>query len=152
MEKQILMLGAGCFWGVELKFSQIKGVLSTFVGYAGGQTENPTYEEVCRKNTGHAEVVLIEFDATQITREALLMHFFTMHNPTTLNRQGPDVGKQYRSVIFVANEQETQLVEAVMQKSQQHYSDKIVTTLEPLSPFWKAEDYHQQYFKKRGIT
>lgn len=145
------MLGAGCFWGVELNFSKVSGVISTAVGYAGGQTEAPTYEDVCRKNTGHAEVVLIEFDDKIITKKSLLEHFFKMHDPTTLNRQGPDIGSQYRSVIFVESEEDRTLVKTVIHAAQPLFSQPIVTTLEPMAIFWRAEEYHQAYFKKRGI-
>lgn len=151
MSLETMMVGAGCFWGVELNFSKLDGVTSTAVGYAGGHTDAPTYEDVCRKDTMHAEVVLLEFDEAVITREQLLNHFFTMHNPTTLNRQGPDVGTQYRSVIFYANEGEKKIAENAIQKAQPEFTDPIVTTLEPIAPFWRAEEYHQQYFKKRGI-
>jgi len=147
-----LMVGAGCFWGVELNFANINGVIGTAAGYAGGKTDQPTYEDVCRTNTMHAEVVLVEFDNQIVTRESLLMAFFDMHNPTTLNRQGPDRGTQYRSVIFYDGEQEKELAQKVINASQSNFSDTIVTTLEPEAPFWRAEEYHQQYFKKRGIT
>lgn len=151
MQKQHLMLGAGCFWGVEHHFLKLTGVLAAPVGYAGGHTEHPTYEEVCRKDTQHAEVVNIEFDAEVISRQQLLEDFFKMHDPTTLNRQGPDIGSQYRSVIFVASEEEKRLAQKVMTEAQTDYAQPIVTTLEPLAPFWRAEEYHQQYFIKRGI-
>ena len=146
-----MMLGAGCFWGVENYFAKLDGVVSTAVGYAGGITENPSYEDVCRKDTMHAEVVLLEFDADIVSCEQILQHFFSMHNPTTLNRQGPDVGTQYRSVIFYADNLEKQLAEKAMEKAQENFAQPIVTKLEPLSTFWRAEEYHQQYFKKRGI-
>lgn len=152
MSKQTLMVGAGCFWGVELSFSKIPGVTSTAVGYAGGQTDAPTYEDVCRKNTGHAEVVLIEFDDEIITKKALLEHFFKMHDPTTLNRQGPDVGSQYRSVVFVESEEDAILVETAIQSAQVHFSQPIVTAIESMATFWRAEEYHQAYFMKRGIN
>lgn len=151
MSIEKLMVGAGCFWGVENYFANQDGVLATAVGYAGGITEHPTYEEVCRKDTMHAEVVLVEFDTRRVSREALLSHFFKMHNPTTLNQQGPDIGTQYRSVIFYDNQTEKALAEKVMQQAQENFEKPIVTTLEPLSTFWRAEEYHQQYFKKRGI-
>jgi len=114
MSLEAMVVGAGCFWGVELDFSKLDGVKNTAVGYAGGNTDAPTYEDVCRKDTMHAEVVLLEFDNKVITREQLLDHFFAMHNPTTLNRQGPDVGTQYRSVIFYANEDEKKIAESAI--------------------------------------
>jgi peptide-methionine (S)-S-oxide reductase len=150
VDLQSWVLGAGCFWGVELYFSKLDGVLATSVGYCGGITENPTYEEVCRKDTQHAEVVKVDFDTNVISAEQLLIHFFEMHDPTTLNRQGPDVGTQYRSVIFYANEGEKVLAENVLKCAQKNYDASIVTTLEPLKTYWIAEDYHQQYLQKRG--
>ncbi|BCN93402.1 peptide-methionine (S)-S-oxide reductase [Thiomicrorhabdus immobilis] len=152
MSIETLMIGAGCFWGVELDFSQQQGVIDTAVGYAGGHTDSPTYEEVCRKETMHAEVVLMHFDNQKTTRQILLNHFFAMHNPTTLNQQGPDRGTQYRSVIFYDNQAEKDLAELVMSQQQAGFSQPIVTTLEPMAKFWRAEEYHQQYFKKRGIS
>ncbi len=146
-----LMIGAGCFWGVENYFAKLNGVISTAVGYAGGHTDNPSYEDVCRKDTMHAEVVLIEFDADKISRTELLMKFFAMHDPTTLNRQGPDIGTQYRSVIFYDGAEEKQLALDVMDQAKPDFKQPIVTTLEPWATFWRAEEYHQQYFKKRGI-
>ena len=151
MSTENLVLGAGCFWGVEHHFSGIEGVLSAEVGYAGGITDNPSYEEICRKDTMHAEVVNIVFNSAEISRESLLQDFFMMHNPTTLNRQGPDVGTQYRSVIFYSNEHEKNIALKAMQKAQENYVSPIVTTLEPTATFWRAEEYHQQYFKKRGM-
>lgn len=152
MSIETLMIGAGCFWGVELDFSQQQGVIDTAVGYAGGLTDSPSYEEVCSKQTMHAEVVLIQFDNQKTSRKSLLEHFFAMHNPTTLNQQGPDRGTQYRSVIFYASQEEKSLAESVMSQQQPNFSQPIVTTLEPMATFWRAEEYHQQYFKKRGIT
>ncbi|WP_029407581.1 peptide-methionine (S)-S-oxide reductase MsrA [Thiomicrorhabdus sp. Milos-T2] len=147
-----LMLGAGCFWGVELDFSKQPGVIETAVGYAGGNTESPNYEQVCRTETMHAEVVLITFDDELTSRQTLLEYFFSMHNPTTLNRQGPDSGTQYRSVIFYENQDEKIAAESIIEKQQANFNQPIVTTLEEMAVFWRAEEYHQQYFKKRGIN
>ncbi|MBA4547642.1 peptide-methionine (S)-S-oxide reductase MsrA [Thermoactinomyces intermedius] len=145
--------GAGCFWGVEEVFRQIPGVKNTTVGYMGGTTENPTYEEVCTDQTGHAEVVQVEYDPEQVTYEELLDVFWNNHNPTTLNRQGPDVGTQYRSVIFYHTEEQKQAAEASKKQLDQSgkWKDPIVTQIEPASTFWRAEEYHQRYLQKRGL-
>ena len=147
--------GAGCFWGVEAIFRQVKGVISTTVGYAGGSTENPTYEEVCADLTGHAEVVEIEYDPAQVSYQDLLEVFWQNHNPTTYNRQGPDIGAQYRSVIFYHNEfqkEEAQTYKAVLQQTEKYQNQPIVTTILPATIFYKAEEYHQQYLEKRGMA
>lgn len=145
--------GAGCFWGVEETFWQLKGVVHTAVGYAGGSLPNPTYEDVCNDNTGHAEVVQIEFNPAVISYHQLLQIFWSAHNPTTLNRQGPDYGEQYRSVIFYHSENQKNA--AVQSKKELEKSKKwknpIVTQIVPAAPFYKAEEYHQQYLKKRGL-
>jgi peptide-methionine (S)-S-oxide reductase len=146
--------GAGCFWGVEETFRNLKGVTSTAVGYAGGTTDSPTYEDVCTDETGHAEAVQVEFDPTQIGYNQLLDVFWSSHNPTTLNRQGPDVGTQYRSVIFYHSPQQRAAAEeskANLQKSGK-FSRPIVTQIEPAPTFWRAEEYHQRYLAKRGQT
>lgn len=146
--------GAGCFWGVEAAFRQIEGVKATAVGYAGGHTENPTYREVCSDKTGHAEVVEVEYDPTQIAYEQLLKVFWESHDPTQRNRQGPDIGSQYRSVIFFHTpEQEATAFQSKeeLEKSGR-YNRPIATSIEPAQPFWKAEDYHQQYLEKRGLS
>jgi peptide-methionine (S)-S-oxide reductase len=146
--------GAGCFWGVEATFRAVKGVSNATVGYAGGSTENPTYEEVCSDDTGHAEVVQVEFDPEQVGYRDLLNVFWTNHNPTTLNRQGPDVGTQYRSVIFYHSPEQQTVAEeskAEMQRSGR-FSRPIVTQIEPAPTFWPAEDYHQRYLEKRGLA
>ncbi len=158
MEKAIF--GAGCFWGVEAAFRQEKGVVSTAVGYSGGATENPTYEEVCTGRTGHAEVVQVEFDPGKVSFEELLNLFWALHDPTTLNRQGPDVGTQYRSaVFFLTPEQEAAALasKAEVEKVQKEkrfrwFQKEIVTEITPASAFYMAEDYHQQYFEKRGLV
>jgi peptide-methionine (S)-S-oxide reductase len=146
--------GAGCFWGVEEKFRQTKGVVETKVGYSGGHTENPTYEQVCGKQTGHAEVVEVTFDPALISYEQLLKIFFEMHDPTTLNRQGPDHGSQYRSAIyFHSAEQEQQAKEMIAAlTTAKAFRDPIVTEVTAAKPFYDAEEYHQKYLAKRGIN
>ena len=144
--------GAGCFWGVQASFDQIPGVLSSRVGYAGGKRPNPTYEQVCSDATGHAEVVELVFDPQIVHYDDLVRMFFDLHDPTQLNRQGPDVGSQYRSVIFYHDEKQQQAALRVMAEeiSSGRHRGPIVTALEPASPFWPAEDYHQKYLAKRG--
>jgi peptide-methionine (S)-S-oxide reductase len=142
--------GAGCFWGVEETFRKLKGVISTAVGYAGGNKENPSYEDVCTDKTGHAEVVEVEFDPSQISYEQLLDVFWSGHNPTTLNRQGPDVGTQYRSVIFYHSPQQKAAAEQSKIEKAAKFSRPIVTQIEPAPKFWRAEEYHQRYVEKRG--
>lgn len=150
MEKA--MFGAGCFWGVEAAFRKVKGVTSTAVGYSGGSFPNPTYEDVCTGRTGHAEVVMVEFDPSQVNYENLLGVLWECHDPTTLNRQGPDIGSQYRSAVFFFNSEQETLAKAskeALQKSGRYARD-IVTEVTPASEFYVAEDYHQQYLEKRG--
>jgi peptide-methionine (S)-S-oxide reductase len=144
--------GAGCFWGVEAAFRQIKGVVSTAVGYLGGHFANPTYEDVCSGNTGHAEVVQVEYDPAQVSYDDLLKVFWENHDPTTLNRQGPDVGAQYRSAIFFHTPEQEAAAKASREKMQAGYKKKIVTEITPASEFYRAEDYHQQYLEKRGLA
>jgi len=144
---------AGCFWGVEDAFRQVKGVLSTTVGYTGGTTKNPSYKEVCTGRTGHAEAVEVDYDPAQVSYLELLRTFWTAHDPTTLNRQGPDVGTQYRSAIFYHDaEQEAAARDskAVLEK-EGVFKRPIVTQIQPAGDFYRAEDYHQQYFEKQGI-
>ncbi len=146
--------GAGCFWGVEATFRSIPGVISTLVGYCGGKTDNPTYKDVCMDTTGHAEVVEITFDPAQLPYEQLLETFWKLHDPTTPNRQGPDVGSQYRSVIFFhspAQEAAARAAKERLDKSGQ-FRNPIVTQIVPAAPFYKAEDYHQRYLEKRGLA
>jgi peptide-methionine (S)-S-oxide reductase len=152
MRTEKAMFGAGCFWGVEETFRNLKGVLSTAVGYAGGAKENPTYENVCTDKTGHAEVVEVEFDPSQITYDELLDVFWSNHNPTTLNRQGPDVGTQYRSVIFYFSPQQKSTAEAFKKRidASGRFRQPVVTQIEPAPTFWRAEEYHQRYLQKRG--
>jgi peptide-methionine (S)-S-oxide reductase len=144
---------AGCFWGVEEAFRQVKGVVSTSVGYMGGTLENPTYQDVCTDKTGHAEVVLVEYDPDQVSYEELLDVFWKIHDPTTLNRQGPDRGTQYRSAIFYYTpEQETAAISSKEKlEAEGRYQRSIVTEIVPASTFYIAEDYHQQYLEKRGM-
>ena len=142
--------GAGCFWGVEETFRKLKGVTSTAVGYAGGTKENPTYEDVCSDETGHAEVVQVEFDPSQISYDELLDVFWSNHNPTTLNRQGPDIGTQYRSVIFYHSPEQKTAAEKSKIDIGSRLNRPIVTQIEPARNFWRAEEYHQRYLEKRG--
>jgi peptide-methionine (S)-S-oxide reductase len=142
--------GAGCFWGVEETFRKLKGVISTTVGYAGGNKDNPSYEDVCTDATGHAEVVQVEFDPSQISYLQLLDVFWSNHNPTTLNRQGPDVGAQYRSVIFYHSSEQKSAAEKSKTEKAAKFTRPIVTQIEPAPKFWRAEEYHQRYLEKRG--
>ena len=143
---------AGCFWGVEARFDALHGVRSTEVGYTGGTTPNPTYRQVCSHTTGHAEAVRVDYDPEQITYEDLLEAFFAMHDPTTKDRQGPDVGDQYRSAIFFHTpEQETAARTAVSRlQREERFRRPIVTSIVPAPHWWRAEDYHQKYFAKQG--
>jgi peptide-methionine (S)-S-oxide reductase len=146
--------GAGCFWGVEATFRSIPGVVSTLVGYCGGKTDNPTYKDVCTDTTGHAEVVEITFDPAQLPYEQLLETFWKLHDPTTPNRQGPDVGSQYRSVIFFhspAQETAARAAKERLDKSGK-FRNPVVTQIVPAAPFYTAEDYHQRYLEKRGLA
>nr|WP_209676366.1 peptide-methionine (S)-S-oxide reductase MsrA [Methanolinea mesophila] len=145
---------AGCFWGVEASFRQIKGVISTRVGYTGGTKEHPTYEQVCSHTTGHAEAVEIVFDPTVVTYTRLLDVFWSIHDPTQMNRQGPDIGSNYRSAIFYhSGEQKEKAGESLkrQQDSPRFAGKKIVTQIVPATTFWPAEEYHQQFFEKRGM-
>jgi peptide-methionine (S)-S-oxide reductase len=146
--------GAGCFWGVEAAFRQIKGVKATAVGYAGGTLDSPTYKEVCTDRTGHAEVVQVEYDPAEVSFEDLLAVFWDNHDPTTLNRQGPDVGTQYRSVIFFHSPEQEAAARASKERldTSGRYKRPIVTQILPAPTFWVAEDYHQQYLEKRGLA
>ena len=144
--------GAGCFWGVEAAFRRLEGVSATAVGYAGGTVERPTYEEVCAHRTGHAEVVEVTYDPARLPYEALLAVFWANHDPTQLNRQGPDIGDQYRSVIFVHHASQREAAEASREQVQARLSKPVVTQIEDAPTFWPAEDYHQQYLEKRGMA
>ena len=145
--------GAGCFWGVEEAFRHVKGVVSTQVGFCGGYLENPSYQDVCAGDTGHAEVVQLEYDPDQVAYKDLLSVFWNIHDPTTPNRQGPDVGEQYRSVIFYHTEEQRRLaVEAKAELEESgRFSRPVVTAIEPAAPFYHAEEYHQRYLEKRGM-
>ena len=144
--------GAGCFWGIEHAFRQVEGVVSTAVGYAGGEVEEPTYKQVCGGNTGHAEVVQVEFDADKVSYSKLLDVFWSIHNPTTPNRQGPDIGYQYRSVVFYHSEEQQVLAEASKKLVDESgkWPNPVVTAIEPAPEFWRAEEYHQRYYEKTG--
>jgi peptide-methionine (S)-S-oxide reductase len=155
MSQEKATFGAGCFWGVEAAFAAIPGVTATAVGYEGGSLERPSYKDVCTDQTGHAEVVEVDFDPAQVSFEQLLDAFFALHDPTTLNRQGPDRGTQYRSAIFYHSpEQEAQARAKIEQLTAEgRFNPKpIVTQVEPAQSFWRAEDYHQSYLEKRGQT
>lgn len=145
---------AGCFWGVEAAFRQVEGVLETAVGYLGGRTENPTYESVCSGRTGHAETVEVEYDPAKVSYEQLLNVFWENHDPTTLNRQGPDVGEQYRSAIFFQTpEQEAAAIASKESREKSgRYKRPIVTEITPASTFYRAEEYHQRYLEKHGLA
>jgi len=146
--------GAGCFWGVQYDFDQVNGVVRTTAGYMGGSKENPTYEEVCSNTTGHAEVVHLEFDEQIVTYEELLNVFWKMHDPTQKNRQGVDIGLQYRSVIFYHTDEQKKKAEESKQKLEEvkAFKKPIATQIEKASIFYPAEEYHQEYFKKNGVT
>jgi len=151
---EVATFGAGCFWGVEANFRRIPGVIDAVSGYSGGQKENPTYREVCTDTTGHAEVVQVTFDPAKISYDQLLEAFWKMHDPTQVNRQGPDFGKQYRTAIFFHSpEQEAtanKFKQALEKSGKFHHP--IVTEITPAGPFWPAEEYHQRYLEKRGAT
>ena len=149
---EIATFAAGCFWGVEAAFRQIKGVKSTRVGYTGGQVENPTYENVCSDETGHAEAVEVTFDPKQVPYEKLLDVFWQNHTPTQGNRQGPDVGTQYRSAVFYHNAKQKELAIKSLKEQQKKYDKKITTEIRPAEKFFRAEEYHQQYLEKRGMS
>jgi peptide-methionine (S)-S-oxide reductase len=146
--------GAGCFWGVEAAFRQIPGVTSTAVGYMGGTLKNPTYKDVCTDRTGHAEVVEVTYDPAKVSYQTLLNVFWENHDPTQLNRQGPDVGTQYRSVIFFHSPEQEAAAQASKEERRRSgaYQRPIVTQIVPVAEFWRAEEYHQQYLEKRGLS
>ena len=146
--------GAGCFWGVEAQFGQVPGVVETAAGYEGGALKNPTYEDVCTDRTGHAEVVEVSFDPARVSYGALVERFFALHDPTQLDRQGPDWGRQYRSAIFVHSpEQEAVAREVIVRLGQEgRFRKPIVTEVVPAETFWRAEEYHQKYLEKRGAV
>jgi peptide-methionine (S)-S-oxide reductase len=142
--------GAGCFWGVEYVFNRVAGVSDVKVGYAGGHTENPTYEQVCSHTTGHAEVAQVTFDPDRVSYQQLLEVFWALHDPTQVDRQGPDIGDQYRSVVFTHDEDQTLAATESKAKAQTRFDRPIATQIEPLDVFYPAEDYHQAYYAKNG--
>lgn len=146
--------GAGCFWGVELRFQQEPGVLDTAVGYEGGQMEKPSYKDVCTDRTGHAEVVEIDFDPAKVSYQRLLDLFFELHDPTQLNRQGPDWGTQYRSVVFFQDAEQAKAAKETIERltAEKRFPKPIVTQVVPAETFWRAEEYHQKYLEKRGAV
>ena len=146
---EIAVLGLGCFWGPEIKFSKLEGVIKTEVGYCGGETKTVTYKEVCTGNTNHAEVVKLNFDPEIISYEKILDFFFEIHDPTTLNSQGPDFGTQYRSEIFYLNDRQKEIAENVLEKINSSLSGQVVTKSSLLKNYYQAEEYHQKYLEKR---
>ena len=150
MEKAIF--GAGCFWHIQDRFKKVKGVSSTSVGYSGGKNDSPTYEQVCNGDTGHAEVVEVDFDSSIVTYSELLDVFWACHDPTTKDRQGPDIGHQYRSVIYYLDDRQKKLAEESMNDISKsgRFRDSIVTEIHPIKEYYRAEDYHQDYFDKKG--
>lgn len=151
---QKAIFGAGCFWGIEAAFRQVPGVKEALVGYSGGHTADPTYREVCSGRTGHAEVVEVEYDRERVSYDDLLAVFWQIHDPTTLNRQGPDIGTQYRSAIFTLDDDQARLATASREKvaASGQFRRPIVTEITKASPFYRAEEYHQRYFEKHGMT
>jgi len=152
MKLEMATFGGGCFWGVEARFRSVEGVVETAVGYEGGQVDEPTYEQVCTDRTGHAEVVQVEFDAEGVTYEQLLGVFFDIHDPTQADRQGPDVGRQYRSVVFTHTPEQAKKAGDFVAKlaASKRFNRPIATKVEPASAFWRAEEYHQRYLEKHG--
>jgi peptide-methionine (S)-S-oxide reductase len=153
MPIQLATFAAGCFWGIEAAFRKVHGVVETQVGFMGGHTDKPTYKQVCSSNTGHAEVVHLQYDSAQVSYEDLLQVFWAIHDPTTYHRQGPDIGSQYRSAIFYYNPEQKQAAERSAKKLEQSgtYPNKIVTEMVPASTFYPAEEYHQRYYEKNGL-
>jgi len=151
---EVATFAAGCFWGIEAAFREVDGVTSARVGYTGGFVDNPTYRDVCSGRTGHAEAVEVTYDASRVSYEALLDLFWEIHNPTTLNRQGPDIGEQYRSAIFFHNPAQESAARASKEKlgASGKYRREIVTEIAPASHFWEAEEYHQRYLEKKGLA
>ena len=150
--KQTAVFAAGCFWGVEAAFRQLPGVVEAISGYTGGKTANPTYAQVCSDTTGHAEAVRVTFDPATVSYEKLLDVFWQIHDPTTLNRQGPDYGSQYRSAIFVQDEDQRQVAHRSRESEQRNHKKPIVTEITDAGPFYSAEEYHQRYFEKHGVA
>lgn len=152
MSTESATFGAGCFWGIESAFREVDGVVDAAVGYAGGHVEEPTYEEVCGGRTGHAEVVRVDYDPDRVSYDDLLEVFWRIHDPTQVDRQGPDVGSQYRSVIFAHSDEQSQKARASMERLEAsgRLDRPVATAVESAGPFWRAEEYHQRYFEKRG--
>ncbi len=151
MKNQTAIFAAGCFWGVQYYFDQVPGVISTEVGYIGGHTDNPTYEQVCSHTTGHAEATKMIFDPAKVSYGTLLKQLFRMHDPTQLNRQGPDVGDSYRSAIFYEDDKRKAAAQKIIDElNKEEFDGKIVTTLEPADKFWPAEEYHQKFTERTG--
>ena len=148
---QKALFGAGCFWSVEEHFRKLQGIEKTAVGYSGGKTENPTYESVCYENTDHAEVLQVEFDDEIITYETIVEEFWKCHDPTTVDRQGPDIGRQYRSVIYYLDDLQKNIAQKSMEKHQPSFNNMIVTEITKADTFYRAEEYHQKYIQKRAI-
>ena len=148
----IAYFAAGCFWGVEAIYQELAGVIETTVGYMNGRTQNPSYRDICYTDTGHAEAVEVVYDPDQIDYGSLCRYFWRLHDPTTINRQGPDMGSQYRSGIFYQTEEEQEIAQAVKVEAQRYWKGTIVTEILPAERFYDAEVYHQDYFKSRGIT
>ncbi len=151
MKTEKATLGGGCFWCVEAVYERLPGILSVVSGYAGGETENPTYEDICTGKTGHAEVVQIEYDPAKISYEKIIDLFWDAHDPTTLNRQGNDVGTQYRSIILTANEDEARVARESKDRAQPKFNSPIVTEIVPLEKFYPAEDYHQDFYRENPM-
>ena len=145
---EIAVLALGCFWGPEVKFGKLEGITKTEVGYCGGNSTTTTYEEVCSGSTNHAEVVKLEFDPKKISYEKILQYFFEIHDPTTLNAQGPDIGTQYRSEIFYENEYQMKIAKNIIEENNKKLAGKVVTKLSKIKNYCKAEDYHQKYLEK----
>jgi peptide-methionine (S)-S-oxide reductase len=150
MATSTAIFAAGCFWGVEAEFRMVRGVVATQVGYTGGTTPNPTYEQVCSHTTGHAEAVEVEFDPEVVSYDDLVERFWHLHDPTQVNRQGWDVGDQYRTAIFTVDQDQETAATASRERAQQRFRKPIATRIEPAAPFYRAEEYHQQYLEKRG--
>ena len=146
---EIAILALGCFWGPEIKFSKLNGVIKTEVGYCGGNVTNASYEDVCTEKTNHAEVVKLEFDSIKVSYENILNYFFEIHDPTTIDRQGPDIGSQYRSEIFYSDDDQKIIAENVLKKYNKKFNGKIVTKISEVKNYCKAEEYHQKYLEKK---
>ncbi len=153
MKTEKAIFAAGCFWGVQNYFDQVPGVVKTTVGYTGGHADNPTYEQVCTHTTGHAEATEIEFDPQKVSYETLVKHFFKMHDPTQVNRQGPDIGDSYRSAIFYTSDEQKTIAEKIKAELEaaKKFDEPIATEITKATTFWKAEEYHQKYVEKNGV-